>query len=287
MEQRNLSIRNQYMFNKVLTDEAICKAFLERVLRRPIDALTYKNAEQAIEPKVGAKGVRLDLFAKSEGATFDIELQAEPKLELARRYRYYQSAIDTASLGKGDDYENLPESFIIFVCDHDPFGCGLPVYTLQMRCAEDDACMIGSGFTWLAMNCPAYRKERDSHLASVMGYISADIIDASDRLVCSMAEAVEDANKDRKWVDGVFSVSTIEEDLRREIRIARKVGLREGEAQGLEKGVAQGRQEGLVQGEIRFGQLADRLLDADRLDDLKRATADATFRDVLFAEFGI
>lgn len=90
-----------------------------------------------------------------------------------------------------------------------------------------------------------------------------------------MAEAVEDANKDRKWVDGVFSVSTIEEDLKREIRIARKVGLREG------------REEGLAQGEVRFGQLADRLLDANRLDDLKRATADAAFRDALFAEFGI
>lgn len=283
MGQKKLTIKNQYMFNRVLTDKAICKAFLERVLKRPIDDLTYKNTEQAIEPKVGAKGVRLDLFARSEGTTFDVELQAEPKLELARRYRYYQAAIDTASLGKGEAYEELPESFIVFVCDHDPFACGLPFYTLQMRCKEDDACAIDSGFTWFALNCPAYGEEADEKLASVMGYISAGIIDSKDELVCSMAEAVEDANKDRKWVDGVFSVSTIEEDLKREIRIARKVGLKEGIAQG----EACGLERGVVQGEARYNALVEHLMDANRLDDLRRATADAAFRDALFAEFGI
>ena len=91
--------------------------------------------------------------------------------------------------------------------------------------------------------------------------------------------AVTRANADRKWVGKVWSVSTIEEnDARR-----RRIELRMARAEGREEGVA----EGAVQGEARFAALADRLLEAGRLDDLKRATADAAFRNMLFKELSL
>ena len=36
----------------------------------------------------------------------------------------------------GDSYENLPDTYVIFICDFDPFGNGLYRYSTGMVCEE-------------------------------------------------------------------------------------------------------------------------------------------------------
>ncbi len=275
MSTVSIPITNQYMFNRVMTEEDICIRFLECVLGKQIDGLEYKNAEQAIEPKINSKGVRLDIFARSNGKVYDIELQVQPRIELSKRYRYYQSAIDTASLEKGCPYSALPESYIIFVCDHDPFGYGLPVYTVERVCEENNAVSITDEAHWLALNCTAYEKTENRKLADLLEYISTGRITLHDDLVTSIAEAVSKANDDREWVDKVFSVSTIDEDLRREALmmrdIARKEGLEEGRAEGVQQ----------------YAELVGKLLDEGRESDIRKATEDPAYRNELLSEFGL
>lgn len=307
MNHVTIPITNQYMFNRVMIDKSICKRFLECVLGKRIDELEYRNAEQAIEPRIDAKGVRLDLFARSEGRVFDIELQVQPREMLAKRYRYYQAAIDTISLEKGAEYDELPESYIIFVCNHDPFGHELPRYTMEMRCREDDSVAVNDEAHWLALNCKAYAQIEDAQLAGLLEYISTGTIDPQNRLVTSIADEVERLNDDRKWVDKVFSVSTIDEDLKREARImqrqAIKRGLAEGREEGLKAGRAEGRAEGLAEGhaeglaeglaegiretEQRYKKLVGLLSAEGRTDDIVRAFEDDSFRAQLFEEFDI
>ena len=47
------------------------------------------------------------------------------------------------------------------------------------------------------------------------------------------------------------------------------------------------REEALEQGMDRLGALVGRLIDAGRLDDAKRASEDADYREALLAEFGL
>ena len=54
---------------------------------------------------------------------------------------------------------------------------------------------------------------------------------------------------------------------------------------GLSQARKEGIELGLAEGEARGIKLADILLDAGRIDDLKRASNDATYRDALFQEF--
>ena len=56
------------------------------------------------------------------------ELQRISKKALEMRIRYYQSGIDRRILEKGDDYRNLPESYVIFVCDFDYYKKGAARY---------------------------------------------------------------------------------------------------------------------------------------------------------------
>ena len=55
--------------------------------------------------------------------------------------------------------------------------------------------------------------------------------------------------------------------------------------QGIEKGNEQGIEQGIEQGMDRLGALVGRLIDAGRLDDAKRASEDAVYREALLTEF--
>lgn len=46
-------------------------------------------------------------------------------------------------------------------------------------------------------------------------------------------------------------------------------------------------EQGIEQGMDRLGALVGRLIDAGRLDDAKRASEDADYRETLLAEFGL
>ncbi len=124
----------------------------------------------AIDPSIEGRGVRLDAYVKGEGRAF-IEMQAQTEYYLGCRLRYYQSVIDSDLLHKGDDYEDLPRSYIIFLCVHDSFGCGLPVYTIEPRCLENNDCQLDTRCTWIVLNGSAWVKEDDEKLRSLLQYI--------------------------------------------------------------------------------------------------------------------
>lgn len=62
---------------------------------------------------------------------------------------------------------------------------------------------------------------------------------------------------------------------------------RRAREEALEQGIEQGMEQGVEQGMDRLGALVGRLIDAGRLDDAKRASEDADYREALLAEFGL
>ena len=61
------------------------------------------------------------------GTVFNVEMQSANSENLPKRARFYQSAIDRSELPKSTHYEELLESYIIFVCDFDYFQIGKAV----------------------------------------------------------------------------------------------------------------------------------------------------------------
>lgn len=53
---------------------------------------------------------------------FIVEMQAVTSLYLPKRTRYYQSMTDLQLVDKGQDYDTLNNSYIIFICLSDLFG---------------------------------------------------------------------------------------------------------------------------------------------------------------------
>lgn len=88
----------------------------------------------------------LDVYLDDEAGTiYNVEMQ-NTRDELPRRARYYQSGIDRHTLEKGDGYDSLRESYVIFVCNYDHFNRGLAVYekVSTLRGCEDEIYDDGS-----------------------------------------------------------------------------------------------------------------------------------------------
>ena len=64
-------------------------------------------------------------------------------------------------------------------------------------------------------------------------------------------------------------------------------GIEKGLAQGMQQGLQQGLEKGLEQGQTRLAILIGRLLEAGRIDDLKRVSYDEAYREKLLKEFGL
>ena len=84
------------------------------------------------------KGVRLDVIAADEKRThYNVEMQVLRKKNLGKRSRYYHSQIDIEIFLAGMEYGKLPDSYVIFVCDFDPFYKKKYKYTFDTVCKED------------------------------------------------------------------------------------------------------------------------------------------------------
>ena len=60
--------------------------------------------------------------------------------------------IDLNILEKGDDYNHLKKSYVIFICTFDPFGLGRHIYTFENRCSEDTTLTLNDGTVKIILN---------------------------------------------------------------------------------------------------------------------------------------
>ena len=142
---QDLTIKNNFMFGAVMAEPKNCKGVIELVLGIEIDRVEVSK-EKCMVYHPEYKGVRLDVYAKDENNTrYNIEMQVAKKTALGRRTRYYQSQMDMELLLSGQEYKELPNSYVIFICDFDPFGKRKYCYTFQPKCKEDQEVDLEDG----------------------------------------------------------------------------------------------------------------------------------------------
>ena len=190
----------------------------------------YPELEKEIAPYYSTKGVRLDVYLKDEDKIIDIEMQTYPQDALGKRTRYYQSMIDMDSLMKGEDYPNLKESYVLFICKNDPFKnekdnyYGLPCYTFRNFCEENNAVNLNDNSCKVIYNASAYKDEKDERIRKFLHFIytnEPDDDDFSKRLL-SLVEKIKDNEKFRR---DYAAMNLHDRDI---IRAATKEGIAQG-----------------------------------------------------------
>ena len=233
-----LTFTDDFMFGYILRDPEICKTLLETLLEIQIDRLEYPELQKSISTFYESKGVRLDVYVKNSNRVFDIEIQNDFQIALPRRTRYYQSMIDMDDLLKGADYSELKESFIIFVCQFDPFKADLPCYTFKNLCLEDNNINLKDGTTKIIFNSTAYEKENNLEISAFLKYIKTKV--PTNNFTDRLHRLVEEHKINNKFRNEYFAMNLHDRDITRK-------AFAEGEALGVEKGISQGAEQNKIQ----------------------------------------
>ncbi|MGI5946150.1 MAG: Rpn family recombination-promoting nuclease/putative transposase [Lachnospiraceae bacterium] len=200
---QDLTIKDNFLFGAVMHVEENCKGFLELVLGFPIaHVVVSKEKSMIYHPEY--KGVRLDIYAEDENHThYNVEMQMRRKKDLGKRSRYYHSQIVMEALESGEEYETIPDTFVIFVCDFDPFGKGLYCYTFQNECKEDRDVKLEDGCCTIFLSTRGKNEELVSpELVRFLKFVTADLEeserDFGDELVQKFQKTIREIKADRE-----------------------------------------------------------------------------------------
>ena len=173
---KELTLKDNFMFGAVMMEEENCKRFLELALGFPIERVEVSK-EKSIVYHPEYKGVRLDVYAKNEHNTrYNVEMQVAKKAELGKRVRYYHGQIDMELLLSGSDYTELPEVYVIFICDFDPFGKKKYRYTFTKQCEEEPGARLQEGCKSIFLSTRGENdREVPGELVSFLNFVKADL----------------------------------------------------------------------------------------------------------------
>ena len=167
-----LTIKDSFMFFAVMSDPNQCRKLLEMVLEMEILEVAV-SGEHTLAYHPDYRGVRLDVLAKEKETLrrFNVEMQAQQKAGLERRSRYYHSQMDMDVLLSGESYETLPDTYVIFVCDFDPFGKKKYRYRFEMTCEETEDKLKDGTYTIFLSTKGENREEVSEELVRFLEYV--------------------------------------------------------------------------------------------------------------------
>ncbi len=97
--------------------------------------------------------ITLDIQAEdADGKLVDIEIQRSDKGAGVRRARYHSSMIDRTLLSKGEEFEDLVDTYVIFITENDKYGKGIPLYHVERKITELNDELFGDGAHILYVN---------------------------------------------------------------------------------------------------------------------------------------
>ncbi len=197
----DLTFIDDGMFQAVMHQPGISEKIIEDLLHVKVGKIVYPELEKEIAPFYTTKGVRLDVYLKDENRIIDVEMQTYKQDSIGKRTRYYQSMIDIDSLMKGQDYSELLDSYVLFICTSDPFqkdkntGYGLPCYTFKNTCVENANVSLDDKSIKVIYNASAYEAVQDEKIRDFLQFVhtnDAHINDFTQELSKTVAKLKED-----------------------------------------------------------------------------------------------
>ena len=188
-------------------DTASIELVLQIVLEKPelkvLDVRTQVFVENLLN-----RSVRFDILATDHTrAKINVEIQRTDKGAGRTRARYNSSMMDANLLKKAEDFEKLPETWVIFITENDVIGKGLPLYPVE-RCFLGNGERFEDGSHILYVN-GAYRG--DSPVGRLMHDFSCT--DAADMYYETLAERVKFFKESK---EGIEIMCRAMEDMRKQ-----------------------------------------------------------------------
>ena len=228
-------ITSDFVFKLVFKHAQYAKHLIEKILGKTIRSIKLVDAEKVItDNNFDAKGVRFDIYVEDEeGSRYDVEMQAVPTKQhlLALRSRYYISMMDVDAINKGDEYQELKKSVVIFLCNFAIFDGKLRQYNYIRFARQNKDLELKDDTEIIFLSSKGAKSDIiDEDIASFLDYMSGkNKID--NQFVKSIDQEVQEVNKDPL--------------IRRDI-MKWELKLREARDSGIEQGLEQEKEDAIV-----------------------------------------
>ena len=206
---------------------------LRTILGKPSLCVVSQRVQRALKNLEGRTSV-LDVFATDEtGAYYDIEVQNASSGASPRRARYHASLMDTHEFPVGAKYDELRESYVIFITRDDVMGGNCPLYCFE-RMETSTNVPFNDGSHIVYVNGQYDDEGTD------LGKLIADFKTSEPATMHFEALAAR-AERLKQGSEGIDIMGKFWEDIYNEAAA-------EGRAEGLAEGRAEGRAEGVSEG---------------------------------------
>ena len=126
----DIFMRNVFKKRECL--EYVLQVIMEKQDLHVIDQIIQKDYKN-----LQGRSAVMDCVARdSTGKQFDVEIQQDNEGASPKRARYHSGLMDMNTLNPGQDFEELPESYVIFITRDDILGYGLPIYHIDRQIKE-------------------------------------------------------------------------------------------------------------------------------------------------------
>ena len=174
--------------------------------------------------------------------------------------------MDIDDLGEGEDYLQLRNSIVIFICTFDPYKMDHHIYTFENRCIQNETLKLDDGTTKIFLNTKGTINDVPLPLKLFLDYIDNGAV--TDELTKQIDEAVTDIRSNKIWRKRNM---TLEQYAKEQAELKKDEWIAEG----------------IEQGTNRLNILIAKLTEAGRVEELAASTKDPELQKKLFEEFGL
>ena len=128
---RGFRLLDDDFMTKVFEDISCAELLLRIILNDEGIRVLEAHSQRGIKNLQG-RSVKLDILAvDSHNRVFNVEVQRSDRGAGAKRARYNSALVDANVTEPGDQYEDLNETFVIFITENDVMKAGLPIYHID------------------------------------------------------------------------------------------------------------------------------------------------------------
>ena len=246
---RSLRLMDDDFLTKCFDGDNLCIELILQIILG-IDDLKVEDVHtQVFVENLLNRSVRFDVLATdSTGKKYNIEIQRSDKGSGRKRARYNSSMLDVNLLNKGEDFDELPETYVIFITENDVIGKGKALYHAERVITETQE-PFGDGAHILYVN-GSYRDN-----ATAIGKLMHDFscTNPSDMYYSQLRERTSFFKESK---EGIEIMCKAMEELREQ-------SIQEGRQAGIQEGKQVGRQESLekvARNMLEVGEPIDRII---------------------------
>ena len=253
----------------VLKDRKCTEFILQTILQKP-DLKVKTQSIQSDLKNLQGRSLILDCFCSdTKGTVYNIEVQNDSHGASPKRARYHSGLIDMHILKKGKTFENLPESYVIFICAKDILKENKQIYHIS-RTIQESGSKFPDQAEIIYVNTS---KSSDNEL----GKLIEDFYTKDPKKMHSkvLAKRVADLKENKNIEKGEHDAMTTYYDRLK----------KQWEKEGIAKGIIEGKAKGSAESESKMAKLMGFLVREGRIADIEKASESPDYRKALLQEF--